>query len=374
MGRFSVHCGDGLEFVRSLPDASVDAVITDPPYNIGGKFAGRDKDRHAWDEFSSDSSFAAFIGSYLDEFSRVLKPTGSLFVFASPSHSSLVENEVKARFHVLNHIVWRKPSHSGGHQKKEALRRFWNGSERIIFAEQGEGSRDCENAKARANHAERASVFREIREYLHSEWVGAGMTNKDGGLATGTQMSGHYFGSSQWAFPKRAAYEALRAYAAEKGRDILNRSWDDLKARYDEIQREHALNADFNHLRRPFIVSADVPWDDVWTFPVVPPTNKNRHPCEKPLPLIEHIVRSSTRPGDVILDTFCGSGSLGEAALLNGRVPVLNDMDKRWSDAARLRCDNALKLVDRDGSLAVSRDKESFTREDKEDDNDEGTG
>lgn len=120
-------------------------------------------------------------------------------------------------------------------------------------------------------------------------------------------MSSHYFGSSQWALPNRDAYEALRTYAAEKGRDILNRSWDDLKARYDEIQRGHALDANFNHLRRHFSVSADVQWDDVWTFAPAKygsGLTHKRHPCEKPVDLLEHIVRASTRPGDVILDAF----------------------------------------------------------------------
>lgn len=350
----SVACGDSLELVRRLPDASVDCVLTDPPYNIGGKFTGREKDTHEWDVFESDAAFAGFIGSYLDEFRRVLKPTGSLFIFASPAHSSLVENEVKRRFHVLNHIVWRKPSHGGGRQNKAALRKFWNGSERIIFAEQWDGSRDCENAKARANHAERAAAFAEIREYLHGEWVGSGLTNKDGDLATGTQMSSHYFGSSQWAFPKRSAYEALRAYAAEKGRDVLNRPWDDLKARYDEIRSGHALDADFNHLRRPFSVSADVPWDDVWTFPVVPPTNENRHPCEKPVALLSHIVRSATRPADLILDAFSGSGSLADAAIENGRRVVLFEKDPRWAAASadRIRRAEAAFAARAEGGVA----------------------
>lgn len=36
---------------------------------------------------------------------------------------------------------------------------------------------------------------------------------------------------------------------------------------------------------------------------------QGKHPCEKPLDLIRHIIEASSRPGDVVLDTFVGSGS-----------------------------------------------------------------
>ena len=131
MGKFSVHCGDGLEFVRSLPEASVDAVITDPPCNIGGKFIGRtdqvDEGFQFWDKFSDDDAFIAFLRSYVVEFKRVLRPTGSLYMFSSPAFASRAEEVVREHFNVLNHVVWMNPSHGGGRSKKSELRRFWHG-------------------------------------------------------------------------------------------------------------------------------------------------------------------------------------------------------------------------------------------------------
>jgi site-specific DNA-methyltransferase (adenine-specific) len=37
---WNIHHGDCLEILRSLPDESVDAVVTDPPYSSGGMFRG----------------------------------------------------------------------------------------------------------------------------------------------------------------------------------------------------------------------------------------------------------------------------------------------------------------------------------------------
>ena len=46
---------------------------------------------------------------------------------------------------------------------------------------------------------------------------------------------------------------------------------------------------------------------------------KKLHSTEKPLPLLERIVQSCTKPGDLVLDPFAGTGTTGEAALRNGR-------------------------------------------------------
>lgn len=344
-GAVRVVEGDSLDVLRRMPAESVDAIITDPPYGIGGHFTGRAKDNvQEWDVFPDQDRFLEFIGDYLDEFRRVLKPKGSLFIFAAPRNASGVEMETAKRFRVLNQIVWRKPFHGGGLQRKESLRRFWDGSERIIFAEHGSADREHRNAVQNAIHAERAEAFREIREYLRDAWAGAGLKNKDANTATGSQMGGHYFNASQWAFPTRDKYERLRAYALEKtGALVLDRGWDDLKARYDEIAQGGGApgTASLPELRRPFRVSANVPWDDVWTFPIVRPSAPDapdrRHACEKPLPLLEHIITAATKPGDLILDAFAGSGSLGEAAALNGRRALLIEKDPYWVRRMRSR-------------------------------------
>lgn len=47
-----------------------------------------------------------------------------------------------------------------------------------------------------------------------------------------------------------------------------------------------------------------------------------KHPCEKPSALMEHIIATSSRPGDVVADFFMGSGSTIKAALKLGRKAI----------------------------------------------------
>lgn len=66
---------------------------------------------------------------------------------------------------------------------------------------------------------------------------------------------------------------------------------------------------------------------DTWWNTIVSPNGKEKtgYPTQKPLAIIERIVRVHSNPGDACLDFFAGSGTLGEAAVRNGRTAVLID-------------------------------------------------
>ena len=74
MNNFSLEQGDALELMKELPDESVDAVITDPPYNFGKSMAN--------DSLSVEDSWL-FIASYLEEFKRVIRKGSPILIFYS---------------------------------------------------------------------------------------------------------------------------------------------------------------------------------------------------------------------------------------------------------------------------------------------------
>ncbi len=57
--RFTIHHGDCLRFMADMPEASVDAVITDPPYSSGGMFRGDRSKTSTADKYTVDSGQAA---------------------------------------------------------------------------------------------------------------------------------------------------------------------------------------------------------------------------------------------------------------------------------------------------------------------------
>ena len=77
----------------------------------------------------------------------------------------------------------------------------------------------------------------------------------------------------------------------------------------------------------------------VWSLPTPPKSEKRsgRHPTQKPLQLLERIVRAGSIPNDIVLDPFNGSGTSGVAALAAGRRYVGIDVDRAYLDLTKKR-------------------------------------
>lgn len=59
---------------------------------------------------------------------------------------------------------------------------------------------------------------------------------------------------------------------------------------------------------------------------------ETEHPNEKPLALIQKLVRLGSRPGDIILDPFAGSGTTGKAAKILGRKAILIEREEKYCE------------------------------------------
>ena len=99
---------------------------------------------------------------------------------------------------------------------------------------------------------------------------------------------------------------------------------------------------------------------DVWWQTIVSPTGKEKtgYPTQKPLKLLERIVRVHSDPDDLVLDFFAGSGTTGEAAARHGRRYLLVDANDAAVHvmAGRLAWDNPEVVTFRPDSPAEGRD------------------
>ncbi len=78
---------------------------------------------------------------------------------------------------------------------------------------------------------------------------------------------------------------------------------------------------------------------DVWWHTIVSPTGKEKtgYPTQKPLGILERIVKVHSNPGDMVLDCFAGSGTTGEAAARNGRRFLLMDQNPEAIEVMKKR-------------------------------------
>jgi site-specific DNA-methyltransferase (adenine-specific) len=322
-----VFCADALDLLRALPDASVDLIATDPPY-----FKVKNS---AWDnQWDTASGFIEWFKTILAEYKRVLKPNGSLYLFASPRMGSRVEVAVSEYFNVLNRITWAKPTFSTKAEMfdKNTMRGYFPSSEVIIFAEHGNGDEiaACEAGyHAEYNEAKRQLRFNILAEYLQSELDRAGIERKEI-AALFPSKTGNLTGCvSNWLLgyniPTPEQYHAIRDYLNTRAQssDYLRREYEDLRREYED-------------LRRPFNASPHRPYTDVWTFKTVH-AYEGKHECEKPLAMMKHIIETSSRTGAVVLDTFTGSGATLDAARQLGRRYIGCDSLSQWTESAARR-------------------------------------
>ena len=84
---------------------------------------------------------------------------------------------------------------------------------------------------------------------------------------------------------------------------------------------------------------------DVWWHTIVSPTGKEKtgYPTQKPLGILERIVRVHSNPGDTVLDFFAGSGTTGVAAAKNGREYILIDQSAEAVKVMKQRLKAATK-------------------------------
>lgn len=295
----TLYHGDCLEILPAL-DIKADVLLTDPPY-----FKVKQEE---WDnQWDKASEFLGWMGDFLDLAKPLLTPQASVWVFASPAMTSSVERLVGERFRVLNSIRWAK---AGGDNLRRvslpALRSFVSIWEGIVFAEQA------------------TLVAPPYAKYLREKRESAGLTQKQVAnyfpSATGGFSGTAYNWEKGLSIPTLRDYEKLRVLFGEGN---LSKPYRDLCAEYEQS-------------RRPFNVTDRRLSEDIWTFSSVP-GYPGKHPCEKPQPLLRHMLFASSRVGETVLDPFSGSGSTLITAARTGRKAIGIEKDERWCEHAASR-------------------------------------
>jgi DNA modification methylase len=109
---------------------------------------------------------------------------------------------------------------------------------------------------------------------------------------------------------------------------------------------------------------------DVWN--IKKPQKNDLHPTMKPVELVERAIRNSSRPGDIVLDPFGGSGTTLIAAEKSGRIGWLIELDPKyvdvivrrwqdWSGQEAYREADAVKFNDLAGVVNVAGDNAEVT-------------
>lgn len=369
-GPVTLYKGDCRAVLREIAPASVALLLTDPPYGIGVECDQFTDAATDWDRGDQTE----LIDEMLAEARPKMKPNGAFYVFGHPGQFKNARAQyTRAGFMPLQELVWVKtesgalPNQSRvNKQHAEALRTYFPETERILFGEVMATGRTEEKDAERAWHLreekEHDAKMKPLVDYMRGELAKTTLTVADVcrmmKARTGKgAICGHYFSGHQFVLPTEEMFGHLRAVlnahlkpgiVACLTHDFaaLGREYASLKAEYQSHKGEwQELRDQWEALRRPHFAQPRTK-SDVLRYNVVKLDKRVGHPCEKPVDLLADLIKTSTRPGDLVLDCFAGSGATGIAAKMTGRRAILIEREESYCRLIRRRLENDSPLFD----------------------------
>ena len=392
----TIHTGDAFDVLPELPDESIHAVVTDPPYGLA--FMGRD-----WDDFEP-KEYQEWSERWACEVKRVLKPGGHLLAFSgNRTHHRLFTGVEDAGFKIRDTLTWH---YGSGFPKasdiSKTIDKRADAEREVIAVKKGdqpaqtdtyggfEGQEDENNRRdtevtAPATDAAKkwdgwktglkpATEFVVMaRKPYDGATVDSVLENGTGALnidACRIESDGSHKrqyqpqdGDGREVYDESldAGFQPTNAegrYPAnvvfdETAADALDREVGESSSNVREATGNAKMNpGGTNSMREmPTPDTQDRGFNDSGGPSRYFYTSKasrsertndgaieNDHPTVKPSDLIKWLIKLVTREGQTVLDPFAGSGTTCMAAKGLGREFVGIERQDKWADVARVRC------------------------------------
>jgi len=378
---YKILQGDNRETLKTIPDNSIDAIVTDPPYGIS--FLGKD-----WDSFRNSKvtknstvknlgsgmrmttkdenvNFQLWCEDWARECFRVLKPGGYMLSFcAARMYHRMTVGLEDAGFEIRDQIMW---IYSSGFPKSQDVGRQLHKKQygkpdkqrfdpAIMIKVDKDQYRHPDTDKIyRALpdiNGDRLAVAHEGQKYgtvyeevitVESEWSGWGTALKPA--------------HEPIALARKPLKGAIRDNVLKHGTGAINIDATRIEERFPSNVIGEILEEDYQkYFYCPKVSRAErhmgfdttkIPknpdgmWDDGVQFQEkkqnITTEKGNNHPTVKPVELMKYLIKLITPPGGTVLDPFNGSGSTGMAAVELGFDYIGCELDPAYVDIALKR-------------------------------------
>ncbi|ANI22033.1 putative DNA methylase [Pseudoalteromonas phage vB_PspS-H40/1] len=303
--------GDCLERMKEIPSGSVDMILTDPPYGtmkgINSEFVGygrKDHDGHKWDTCLDHVKM-------LDECNRILRTNGALVLFCQDPYTAKLMTETHGNLPFSYRLTWLKNDFANALLCK----------------------------KAPVNYIEDICVFfkkydtlnqHPLRDSVKSIVDHIGKTKKAIFAEMGHQGACHFFRyeTDQFGLCTEKTYnELIEMYGVDK--------LESFKPYAELVEIDSTFKRTF---KRTFNLSEGKKYkSNVLSYKK---DYSGFHPTQKPVALLEDLIKTYTNEGNTILDFTMGSGSTGVAAKNLGRKFIGIELDEGYFNIAKERINN----------------------------------
>ncbi len=272
-------CGDNMEVLKNIPDESVDLIYIDPPFFsnrhyevIWGNGAELRSFGDRWK--GGINHYVSWMRERIEELHRILKPTGFIFVHLDWHASHYIKVEMDDIFEIenfRNEIIWSYNGKGLSNVKKNFVKYHAN----ILFY-------------SKSDDFELNNRIPIVTDSVQKRW--GRYLNEDNKITFGALKAGNEHSELR---------KATKSFIRNNGCEPND----------NDIAVDYGKGAYLKDI-----------WDDI---PIVRENKKYDeyigYPTQKPLKLLERIIKATTKKGDVVLDAFCGCGTTLVAAENLGR-------------------------------------------------------
>jgi site-specific DNA-methyltransferase (adenine-specific) len=336
-----LYTGDNLYILNGMNSESVDLIYLDPPFNskrtysapIGSKAAGasfddmwtwEDVDKAYLERLANDypaltefiesigkingksmMSYITYMVQRLIEMHRILKSTGSFYLHCDPTAShylKIVLDEIFGKSNFRNEIVWQRMVGAKGSQFKP--KKYGASSDVILFYVKSDDAYFDIYAVSELSEADKIKKFPLIdektsRRYYNDSahiWCNPSMGDRPNLCYEWRGFTNPH--ASGWRLSKERLEEEY-----QKGNIVIRPNGKLERRKYEDDYRGETLN-------------------NVWSdIPIVRGKEATGYPTQKPLALLERIIKASCPSGGIVLDPFCGCATTCVAA---------EKLERRW--------------------------------------------
>ena len=325
MDKNTLFTGDCLYILNGMNSESVDLIYLDPPFNskrfysapVGSKAAGASfKDMWSWEDVDEAylermiddypylvqfiesvevlhskamMAYVTYMAQRVIELHRVLKPTGSLYLHCDPTAShylKIVLDRVFGKSNYRNEIVWRRDI--GGKGAKRISKQLPRNHDAILFYSKSE-------------------IYKYLQPYVS-------LNDK-----------------------QKTAYRYVEEKTNRKYKAVQLGDYSDKSIKRMEAEGLIHTSATGKKYKKYYLDEAKSTVDAIWTDILgfgTRTTSKERmgYPTQKPLKLLERIIKASSNEGDTVLDPFCGCATTCVAAQQLNRKWIGIDVEAKSAE------------------------------------------
>ena len=297
--------GDCLLESEQIENGSVDLILTDLPYGTVTGIGCGDLIKHgmkgktSWD-FVIDPIKVFEIAN------RILRKNGKMVLFSQEPYTSRLITQAIANVPFSYRMMWEKDHFANSLTAKKAPVSYFE--DILIFSK----THDLERSHP-------------LIDYFTGELFNTGMNQSDINKLLGNKMGGHYFTNGvQFCIPTEPNYKKLQ----ETG--YFQKPYEEIKAIDEQFKKQFAstFNLWQGNKYKSNILKYKKDYDGY-------------HPTQKPVLLLEDLIKTFSNEGDLVVDLTMGSGSTGVACVNTGRDFIGIELDEGYFNISQNRIKEA---------------------------------